>query len=183
VAALAALVAGACGRRGGEEAPRPVPARHAEEIEQPARPDRAKEAGGAAQPEVVFRPRGKAEARVAVEVVRTPRQTRRGLMYRTHLPPDAGMLFLFGRPEVRTFWMRNTLIPLDMIFVTSDMVVAGVIENAEPKTTTMQALPGVLSQYVVEVNGGWARVHGVEAGVPVEFVRVPPLAPGEADQE
>ena len=130
-------------------------------------------------PAVVFRPAGRPAARVAVEVARTPRETQRGLMYREHLPPDAGMLFLFARPRVQSFWMKNTLIPLDIIFVSSDMVVVGVVENAEPGTTRSRTLPGVVSQYVVEVNAGWAREHGVAAGVPVEFVGVEP-APGES---
>lgn len=132
-------------------------------------------------PEVVFRPRDAPEARVAVELARTSRQIQLGLMYRTHLPPDAGMLFMFGRPKVQQFWMKNTLIPLDMIFVSSDMVVAGVVENAQPKTMTGRTLPGVVSQFVVEVNAGWAKAHGIEAGVPVEFVRVPPVQPTDGD--
>ncbi|HKE14351.1 MAG TPA: DUF192 domain-containing protein [Kofleriaceae bacterium] len=143
-----------------------------------ARADRAEERGDrTVAPAVVFRPRGRAEARVAVEVARTPAQTERGLMYREHLPPDAGMLFLFDRPRVQSFWMKNTLIALDMIFVSSDMVVAGVVENAAPLTMQPRTLPGVKSQYVVEVNAGWAREHGVTAGVPVAFVGVEPLAP------
>jgi uncharacterized membrane protein (UPF0127 family) len=57
------------------------------------------------------------------------------------------------------------------------MVVVGVVENAAPQTTRSRSVPGVESQYVVEVNAGWAREHGVAPGVPVEFVGVQPLAP------
>jgi uncharacterized membrane protein (UPF0127 family) len=167
---VAAIVAAAIGC-GHDEAPRPA----AEEPEvAPTGSGAAREAG----PEVVFRPAGAAEARVSVEVARTRRQHQLGLMYRTHLPPDAGMLFLFDRPKVQQFWMRNTLVSLDMIFVSSEMKVVGVVENAQPKTMTGRSVP-VVSQYVVEVNAGWARAHRVAAGVPVEFVRVEPLAPGE----
>lgn len=128
-------------------------------------------------PEVVFRPSGRPEARVAVEVMRTRRQIQLGLMYRTHLSPGDGMLFVFQRAGERRFWMKNTLIALDIIFVGADLKVAGMVADAPPKTTTARSLPGVESQYVVEVNAGWARAHGVEAGVPVELVRVAPPGP------
>jgi len=182
--ASVALAVG-CGRRGGDDGPRPAPPASAEseaaegqdDVNEPSQPGGGVDAGAA----VVFRPRGRDQARVSVEVARTRRALERGLMNRTHLPPDAGMLFLFRRPKVQTFWMRDTLIPLDMIFVSSDMVVAGVVENAEPKTLTRRTLPGVVSQYVVEVNASWAREHGVEAGAPVEFIGVAALAPGEGE--
>ncbi|HTE49427.1 MAG TPA: DUF192 domain-containing protein [Kofleriaceae bacterium] len=192
--AAAALAMGACGRQSSDERPRAGAGSAAsgaaadtagraasggDDVNDPAGEGAATEAAA----EVVFRPRGGAEARVAVEVARTRRQIQLGLMYRTHMPPDAGMLFLFARPGVQRFWMKNTLIPLDMIFVTSEMVVGGVVANAEPKTLTSRTVPGVESQYVVEVNAGWAVAHGVAAGVPVDFVRVTPLAPGEGDFE
>jgi uncharacterized protein len=171
LATAAAALGAACGR--GDEPPRaPEPAPRVAEAEPEAEAD-------VSGPAVVFRPAGRPEARVAVEVARTQRQTQRGLMYREHLPPDAGMLFLFARPKVQSFWMKNTLIPLDIIFVSSEMVVVGVVENAEPSTTKSRTVPGVVSQFVVEVNAGWAREHGIAAGVPVEFVGVEPLAPGE----
>ena len=124
-------------------------------------------------------PGGRPEARVAVEVMRTPREIQRGLMYRALLPPDDGMLFVFPRAGERRFWMKNTLVPLDIIFVGPGLKVAGVVADAAPRTTTTRSLPGVESQYVVEVNAGWARAHGVEAGVPVELVRVAPTEPGD----
>ena len=174
VAAAVTVAAGCSGRdeAGRPALPAPVEgAPHEVDVEQAS--ERSDE------PAVVFRPRGKPEARVVVEVARTARQIQRGLMYREHLPPDGGMLFLFRRARVQSFWMKNTLIPLDMIFVSSDMVVVGVIESAQPRTTTSRSVPGAVSQYVVEVNAGWARAHGIEAGVPVELVDIAPLAPGE----
>lgn len=130
-------------------------------------------------PEVVFRPGGRPAARVAVEVMWTPRQIQRGLMYRTHLPPDDGMLFVFPRAGERRFWMKNTLVALDIVFIGSDLKVVGVIADAAPRTTVTRSVPGAESQYVVEVNAGWARAHGVEVGVPVELVRVPPPRPDD----
>src|SRR5262245_14839086 len=86
---------------------------------------------------------------VTVEVVRKEAELERGLMFRKHLDPDAGMLFVMGETKDHTFWMRNTYIPLDMIFITSDMHVAGISENAEPLTDTLRSC-GVPSYYVLE---------------------------------
>lgn len=119
------------------------------------------------EPAVVFST-GEDAARVEVEVARTPGQIQRGLMYRKHLPPDRGMLFLMGEERIQSFWMKNTLIPLDMIFINDDMVVAGVVENAEPRTLTSRRIEEP-SSYVLEVNAGWANKHGVKAGTEVRF--------------
>ncbi len=112
------------------------------------------------------------ELRVAVEVADTWPKIERGLMYREHLPPDGGMLFLMGEERDHTFYMRNTLIPLDMIFITKDLRVAGVVQNAEPRTETLRRV-GATSLYVLEVNGGWTAKHQVGPGTKVRFVGVP----------
>lgn len=110
----------------------------------------------------------KGEVAVEVEIVSTPAQIERGLMYREYLPPDAGMLFLMGREYDWGFYMRNTLIPLDMIFITKDMTVAGIAENATPRTEDVRRV-GVPSMYVLEVNGGWSKQHGLTKGARVRF--------------
>jgi uncharacterized membrane protein (UPF0127 family) len=123
-------------------------------------------------PKVVFEtPDG--EVTVRVEVVDTPAKIERGLMFREHLPPDDGMLFLMGHEYDHAFYMRNTLIPLDMIFIKKDMTVAGVVENATPRTETLRRV-GVPSLYVLEVNGGWAAPRKVGPGTKVRFVGVRP---------
>jgi uncharacterized membrane protein (UPF0127 family) len=109
---------------------------------------------------------------VQAEVVSTPARIQQGLMYREHLPLDGGMLFLMGRDEDWSFYMRNTLIPLDMIFITRDMTVAGVAANTKPRTETLHQI-GKPSLYVLEVNAGWAAKHQVAAGTKVRFDRVP----------
>ncbi|HEY0253253.1 MAG TPA: DUF192 domain-containing protein [Kofleriaceae bacterium] len=114
----------------------------------------------------------KGDVGVDVEVVATEAKIEKGLMYRQHLSPDAGMLFLLGTEKEWTFWMRNTLIPLDMIFVRADMTIAGIVENAEPKTDTLRTV-GQSSLYVVEVNGGWTRAHSVTKDEKVRFDKVP----------
>jgi len=67
--------------------------------------------------------------------------------------------------------MQNTLIPLDMIFIKADYTVAGIVENAEPRTETLRKV-GVPSVYVLEVNGGWTAAHHVVAGAKVRFENV-----------
>jgi len=110
--------------------------------------------------------------KVDVEVVDTDATRMQGLMNRPSLGENAGMLFLFPREEQLAFWMKNTLIPLDMIFIRSDMSILGIVENAEPLTLTNRSVPGD-SQYVLEVNGGYAHKHGLSAGGRVRFDNVP----------
>ena len=114
-------------------------------------------------------PRG--ELAVTVEVVDTWPKIEKGLMYREFLAPDAGMLFKMGDDADHAFFMKNTLIPLDMMFIKRDMTVAGIVENAEPRTLTLRRV-GIPSRYVLEVNGGYARAHGVTAGAKVRFENI-----------
>ncbi|HUS29967.1 MAG TPA: DUF192 domain-containing protein [Kofleriaceae bacterium] len=109
---------------------------------------------------------------VTVEVVATETKIERGLMYREHLGLDAGMLFMMGKEKPWSFWMRNTLIPLDMLFIGRDKTVVGIVENAEPKTETLRQVEKP-SLYVLEVNGGWSKQHQVAAGAKVRFENVP----------
>ncbi|MDB4961797.1 MAG: hypothetical protein JWP01_1796 [Myxococcales bacterium] len=127
---------------------------------------------GSPAPKVVLET-GQGEATVTVEIVATEAKIQRGLMYREHLPPDDGMLFLMGYERDHTFYMRNTLIPLDMIFITKDLTVAGFVERAEPRTEKLRSV-GVPSLYVLEVNGGWAAAHKLAPGAKVKFVGVTP---------
>ena len=119
--------------------------------------------------EVVLQIRSGAEVRVKVELARTEGERAHGLMFRRSLDAGAGMLFLFPEPDKLKFWMRNTYIPLDMIFLGEDHHVVYVEENAEPLTETPRG-PEAPSQFVLEVPGGWARTHGVEPGVVARFV-------------
>ncbi len=113
------------------------------------------------------------EVNVTVEVVSTRPKIERGLMFREHLPVNGGMLFLMGGETDHTFYMRNTLIPLDMIFITKDMTIAGIVERAEPRTETLRSV-GLPSLYVLEVNGGWTAANQVKPGAKVRFLRVTP---------
>ncbi|MET0384406.1 MAG: DUF192 domain-containing protein [Polyangiales bacterium] len=118
---------------------------------------------------VLLMPAGREPLSVEVEVVDTPAGRQQGLMYRKQLGADAGMLFIFDQPAQQSFWMRNTYLPLDIIFITADWTVLGIVENATPQTDTPRAVPGE-SQYVLEVNAGYSRRHGLEAGTSVRYL-------------
>jgi len=105
---------------------------------------------------------------VAVEVADTPRARQQGLMHRKHLEEGRGMLFFMEKVRVHSFWMKNTLIPLDILFLSPKGDIVGIVENAEPMTLTPRrvALP---SLDVLEVPGGWCRTHAVSTGDRVEL--------------
>lgn len=109
---------------------------------------------------------------VSVELARSDEERTRGLMNRRELASESGMLFLFEENAPRAFWMKNTLIPLDMLFIDDGGRLVGLIERTEPLTTSPRD-PGVPSRYVLEVNGGWAARHGVRPGDRIEFENVP----------
>ncbi len=125
----------------------------------------------ASAPTVVIQADGRAVP-FRVEVALTPEEHARGLMYRSHLDADAGMLFVFDEPRVQRFWMKNTLIPLDMVFIGPDRRIAGVVENAAPETETERMVPA-RSQYVLEIGGGLASRLGIHAGELVDMRGVP----------
>lgn len=107
-----------------------------------------------------------------VELATTPSERARGLMYREHLNADDGMLFLFDRMQQQSFWMKNTLIPLDMIFIDERGAIVGIVENAEPLSTTSRSVRAP-SKYVLELNGGTCRKLGIQVGALTRFVDVP----------
>ncbi len=109
---------------------------------------------------------------VRVEVAHTDKDRARGLMFRRDLPADHGMIFIFDETSEHPFWMHNTLISLDLIFIGEDRAVAGVFERAPPQTDTSRTV-GKPSRYVVEVSGGEAAAHGVGPGTRVVLVDVP----------
>jgi uncharacterized protein len=98
-----------------------------------------------------------------VELATTPAQQEQGLMYRRNMPADAGMLFDFGHPMTTTFWMKNTLIPLDMLFVGADGRIVNIHERAVPMSETLIPSQGEV-RAVVELNGGTAARLGIRPG-------------------
>ena len=106
--------------------------------------------------------------RLTVEIADTSPLRTRGLMWRAELPEGTGMLFIFPSEVVQSFWMRNTLVPLDMVFIDRRLRVVGVVQWAEPRTLTSRTV-GKPSLYVLEVPGGWTSRNGVRAGSTVEL--------------
>jgi uncharacterized membrane protein (UPF0127 family) len=103
-----------------------------------------------------------------VEVADDPNERALGLMYRSELAPDAGMIFDFEEPRDVSMWMKNTYIPLDMLFIRADGTIARIAENAEPHS--LDAIPsGEPVLAVLEVAGGTAERLGIKAGDRVEY--------------
>ena len=189
-AALAALVvlacapahgAGSAGRTSTSAAVEPgasrIRTRHAA-----SRPARSAdiEPAPAVEPAALV-PGAENPVRVRLEVARTPAARQRGLMYRRELADDHGMLFVFqGRPAIRTFWMRDTFVPLDMIFLDEDLRVVGVVQDAEPESDEACEVD-TPSLYVLEVPAGFAARHGVALGarIRIEGVDGVDVAEGE----
>ena len=108
--------------------------------------------------------------RFTVEVARTAEQQAQGLMNREALAPDRGMIFPYEVPTAASFWMKNTLIPLDMIFVRSDGTVARIEANTAP--LSLDPVPaGEPVGAVLELAGGRAAELGITAGAKVEWPR------------
>jgi len=107
----------------------------------------------------------------AVEMADTPELRQQGLMFRASLAPDAGMLFDFGETRPVSFWMRNTFIPLDMVFIAADGTVENIHVNARPHDTT--SIPsGAPVQFVLEIAGGRSLEIGLKAGDRAEHPRM-----------
>jgi hypothetical protein len=117
---------------------------------------------------LIYPSSGKTVAVVA-EVAATEEQQRQGLMYRTELGENNGMLFVFPYSSHHQFWMKNTLIPLDMIFIGEDFQIKGLVENARPESTDPLGISGP-SKYVLEVNGGYCHEHGIQSGDSVKIL-------------
>jgi uncharacterized membrane protein (UPF0127 family) len=115
------------------------------------------------------------KAVVSVEIADTGAGRELGLMYRQHLADNTGMLFVFKQPQHLTFWMKNTEIPLDMIFARADGRVTAIIADAEPFSERQLTVAGD-SQYVLEVNAGFARRHGITPGDRFQFLDLSPAA-------
>lgn len=127
---------------------------------------------------VTLKPPNRNPVRVRAELALSEPQRSQGLMYRGKLDPGTGMLFVFPTEQVQYFWMQNTYIPLDMVFIDSRKVVVGVVHQARPLTTELRGVGPKPCRYVLEVNGGFARKNGVVAGTRVEF-----KLPGRSDKK
>jgi hypothetical protein len=123
------------------------------------------------KPRVIFTTVERGQVAVLAEIAATPDERARGLMFRERLSDGEGMLFLFSTEQKLTFWMKDTPLSLDMIFISSDMAVAGVIEEAIPFSIESLSIASP-SRYVLEVQGGFAKRNGISVGTPVKFERI-----------
>lgn len=99
----------------------------------------------------------------SAELALDPDQREQGLMYRKQMAPDAGMLFDFGDSRAVSMWMRNTLIPLDMLFIDDAGTITHIQEQAKPLSETIISSQGPV-KYVLELNGGEVRRRGIHKG-------------------
>ena len=106
-----------------------------------------------------------------VEVVDTPETRQKGLMHRENLALNEGMLFVFDTSGNYPFWMKNTLIPLDMIWMNEEKEIVFIAKNVQPceEDPCPSVNPGVDALYVLEINGGLSDVHSLEVGMRAEF--------------
>jgi uncharacterized protein len=99
----------------------------------------------------------------AVEMATTPEEQAKGLMFRRHMPEGQGMLFDFHQEQPASFWMKNTYIPLDMIFIRADGRILRIAENTVPLSEALVTSGGPV-RAVLEVNAGTARKLGIASG-------------------
>ena len=105
------------------------------------------------------------DQQVKVEVVTTPADQARGLMYRRSLGKESGMLFIFRQEAPQSFWMKNTWIPLDMLFISANLVIVDITTmqpcTIDPCLAYTSKQP---AKYVLEVNAGYCRSHAIVIG-------------------
>jgi len=111
---------------------------------------------------------------VKAELAETMSEQQRGLMYRQNLKVGEGMLFIFKKPHIVAFWMKNTLIPLDMIFIGEDKVIKYIEQKVPPckdeGNNCPTYSPPVPAKYVLEVPGGYSKLFGVKKDDTVEIL-------------
>lgn len=107
-------------------------------------------------------------SKIDVEIAENDSERSRGLMYRAYMPDSVGMLFIFQEVEPQAFWMRNTHISLDIIYVGPDKKIVSIKKNARPYSEESLPSEGA-AQYVVEVNAGYVDRHGIGVGDSISF--------------
>jgi len=106
---------------------------------------------------------GKSISKIDIEKAENDIERAQGLMFRKSMPEDQGMFFVMDNNEQQSFWMHNTYIPLDIMFVDENGVITTIHENAKPLNDNSLPSNGP-AKFVVEVNGGYAKAHGIKVG-------------------
>lgn len=113
---------------------------------------------------------GKILSHIDIEIADNPAEREKGLMNRSLMPNNEGMLFLFDIEEPQAFWMKNTILPLDIIYVNAAMNIVTVAENTTPFSEA--SIPSHFpAQYVVEVNAGYCSQYLITAGCKIAYTR------------
>jgi len=118
--------------------------------------------------EVVFMRDGKQIRRIDVEIAENDAERNKGLMYRPYIPDSAGMLFIFQEPRELGFWMKNTQIPLDIIYANAGKKIISIQKNTKPFSEESLPSNGV-AQYAVEVNAGFSDRNDIKPGDAISF--------------
>jgi len=133
-------------------------------------PQLERSAAGLQQVPLTIRSSSGKQVNFTVEVAQSPQEQELGLMNRSTMAPDHGMIFPHDPPRAASFWMKNTLIPLDMIFIRPDGTISSIAENTVPMSLEpVSSLEPVGA--VLEINGGRSAELGIKAGDKVEWPR------------
>ena len=125
-----------------------------------------------AEPKVTISTKDGRTVSFVVEIADTPSKREMGLQYRRDLAADRGMIFLFPAESQQSFWMKNTPLPLDMIFINRERKIVGIVEQTVPFSMDPRSVTAP-SQFVLEINGGLAKRHAIKAGDAVRFDGIP----------
>lgn len=118
-----------------------------------------------------LKPDGSKIVHINIEIADDESARQQGLMNRSFMNNDQGMLFIFDKEERQAFWMKNTIIPLDIIYVNAKMEIVSIAEDTQPFAE--QSLPSKgPAQYVVEVNAGFCAQYGITAGYKIDFSKI-----------
>ena len=120
-------------------------------------------------------PDGSISREFKLEIAHTTAARSKGLMYRKELPSNGGMVFVYPREEIQSFWMKNTYVPLDMIFLDRNWRVLGVLHEVPINNTEARKIDKP-SMYVVEIPAGTAEEDGIQEGSTAAFNIPPPIA-------
>jgi len=120
--------------------------------------------------ELIIERDSKTIERLSVEIAQTNREMEYGLMFRHDMAPDHGMIFLFPYPQHIQMWMKNTFLPLDMVFFGEDQKIVAIAANAHPQDESIID-PGTNAKYVLEINAGLAAKWGLKNGDEFKLTR------------
>lgn len=118
--------------------------------------------------ELFFIKNGIKSKKIDIEIAENHEEQQKGLMYRAYLPDSVGMLFIFDSEAPRNFWMKNTIIPLDIIYLDSNKKIISIAENTTPYSE--KGVPSLgNAKYVVEVNAGFSKRNNIQTGDEISF--------------